>query len=242
VIDPPDQVVRLAAKLLEQLKVVRQVARRHGPDAQPSGMHAFEPHGDLEEAAEHAKPADRAMKHVAVLVARTAQHLAGRGLKHERFDMLAETADGEVVLAVNIESGRAADRYRHRSRHDRRPPAEADEAAPEVADGHTRLDGDHAAVGIEAQDAVHAAGIEHVAGAVEADIAVAAAGAAQSERAALPRHPRHGGRHLLARGRPHHLRRSADGHPPSAQTGRVERDIPVSHVQQQLRTLRRLQQ
>jgi hypothetical protein len=41
-IEPTDQVVGVVLEIFEALEILREIARRHGPDAQPSGMHAFD--------------------------------------------------------------------------------------------------------------------------------------------------------------------------------------------------------
>src|SRR4030095_2552645 len=97
--------------------------------------------------------------------------------QHERLDMLAEAADGEVVLAVNVGGGGAAGRNRHRSRHDRRPPTEPDHLPPELANRYSRFDGDDAVLAVETQNAIHSARIEHVTATVEAPLPLTSGGA-----------------------------------------------------------------
>ena len=87
-----------------------------------------------------------------------------------------------MVLAVDVRRDRAAQRDGLRAGRDGWEPAARQPPSEDVGDAHARLAVEHAARGVEAEDAIEAVVHDHPAIRIQCGIAIAAAEAACDER------------------------------------------------------------
>src|SRR5262249_30247022 len=130
---------------------------------------------DAREGTEQAERADRGVEELALALARARVHVPLRVEQVELEDRVPHRADGEVVLAVDVRGGDAADRREARARDDAWPPAVRQRVAPEVAHADAGLDFGHAGRGIEGEDAIETRAIDDDAARARARVAVAVA-------------------------------------------------------------------
>src|SRR5579863_7694732 len=127
--------------------------------------------------------------------------------------MLAEAAVAPLVFPMDVRRRRAADADRHRPRHHRRPPAFGEGRAPDLLDGHSRLDRQLSGRGIPRQDAIHPRTVEHQLIAVERGVTVATPTATQSHATSSAARHGEGRRHLLSTDRIDYVAARARAHP-----------------------------
>src|SRR5207253_5686382 len=129
----------------------------------------------------HADPADRRVEQLRILGPAAAFRLAGRKEQLELQNMIADRADLEIVLAMDVHGRRAAERREHGPGDDRRPPAVLDGVLPELLDRHARLALDDAGLRVPLEDSRHASQVEAEVLGAQRSVAIAAAGAAETD-------------------------------------------------------------
>ena len=200
-VDPAHEVVRVALLALEDLDHLGQRARGEGLDQERPPGTRFSRSVMRVKQPSIPKPPIAAWNRSGRARASIDELARGREQRDE-LDVLADRAHGEVVLAVDVHGDAAAEGRVHRPGHDRRPPAVRERVLPEVAGSSRPARASRRRSRGRSEDAVHARDVEHDAARVEGRVAVAAAGAAEADRAALLARAREGRAHVVDAGEP----------------------------------------
>src|SRR5581483_4431197 len=129
-IDPADEIIRVRKFTIKNFKKFVKILRNEYLYIEIAGVYLFQFQCNGSKTPEHSKTAHDGMEQIGVRLPANVKLCSGSSEKFECTDMLADRSGVEIILPMNIHRKNAAERGKHRSRDDRRPPAVLDRVFP----------------------------------------------------------------------------------------------------------------